>query len=51
MEIVIHNDEELSAALNRIEQLTGAPEGSAEERELVHLCLAVEVWQTKHRLG
>lgn len=51
MDVVIHNDEDLSAALDRIEELTGAPEGSPEESELVHICLAVEVWHTKHRLG
>ncbi|CAM5194503.1 Transcriptional regulator OS=Bosea thiooxidans OX=53254 GN=SAMN05660750_03304 PE=4 SV=1 [Bosea thiooxidans] len=42
---------EYDAAIDRIQALTGAPEGSPEEKELLKLVLAVEIWETKHRIG
>lgn len=47
----IQSQADYDAAIERIQELTGAPEGSMEEKELVKLVLAVEIWDTKHRIG
>lgn len=47
----IQSQADYDAALKRIQELTGAPEDSSEEKELVKLVLAVEIWATKHRIG
>lgn len=49
--ITISSDLDRQRAAERIEDLTGCLEGSAEERELIDLVLALEVWDTKHRIG
>ncbi|WP_173043529.1 hypothetical protein [Bosea sp. ANAM02] len=50
MEARIKSQAEYEAALERTEQLTGAPENTPEERALIQLVLDVEIWRTKHRL-
>lgn len=46
--VVINNVEEYEAATQEAQELNGAPEGSLEERRLVDLMLAIEIWDAKH---
>lgn len=50
MEAKIKSQAEYEAALDRIEQLTGAPEDTPEEHALIQLVLDVEIWRAKHQL-
>lgn len=50
MEAKIKSQAEYEAALERIEQLTGAAEDTPEERALIRLVLDVEIWRAKHQL-
>lgn len=50
MEAKIKTQADYEAALERIEQLTGAPEDTPEERMLIQLVLDVEIWRAKHQL-
>ncbi len=43
--LIIRNERELSAALERADELIGCPEGSKEERELEHISDAVDRYQ------
>lgn len=47
---MITNQAQYDAAMERIQILSGGPEGSPEERELVRLILDVEIWHSKHDL-
>ena len=46
--VVITNVEEYEAATREVQELTGAPEGTPEERRLIDLVLAIEMWDAKH---
>lgn len=46
--VVITTIEEYEAATAEVQELTGAPEGSLEERRLIDLVLAIEIWDAKH---
>lgn len=46
--VVITNVEQYEAATAEVQELTGAPEGSLEERRLIDLVLAIEIWDAKH---
>lgn len=46
--IVITTVEEYEAATQQVQELSGAPEGTPEERRLIELVLAIEVWDSKH---
>lgn len=50
MEAKIKSQADYEAALERIEQLTGALEDTPEERALIQHVLDVEIWRAKHRL-
>lgn len=42
---------EYAAAQERLAELAGCLEDTPEEHELIKLQLAVEVWETKKRIG
>ncbi|UZF90426.1 hypothetical protein [Bosea sp. NBC_00550] len=42
---------EYEAAKKRIVELAGCAEDTPEEHELINLQLAVEVWESKKRIG
>lgn len=46
--IVITTIKEYEAATQEVQELTGAPEGSLEERRLIDLVLAIEIWDASH---
>lgn len=46
-QITIETPADLARAEERIAELAGALEGTAEERELIATVLAVEIWQAK----
>lgn len=46
--VVITTVEEYEAATAEVERLSGAPEGTPEERQLIELILAIEIWDAKH---
>lgn len=46
--IVITTVEEYEAATREVHELTGAPEGTPEERRLIDLVLAIEIWDASH---
>lgn len=46
----IQSQADYEAAVKRIQELTGAPEDTPEERLLIQLVLAVEIWRTEHQL-
>lgn len=46
--VVITNVEEYEAATAEVQELTGAPEGTPEERRLIDLVLAIEIWDASH---
>lgn len=46
---MITSQAEYEAAVERIQELSGAPEGTPEEK-LIALVFDVEVWLSKHRL-
>lgn len=50
MKTTINSQSKYEAALARIEELTGALEGTPEERLLIQIVLDVEIWRAKHRL-
>ena len=50
MKVLLKTQADYNAAVDRIQELTGATEGSPEERLLIDLILAVEIWRSKHRL-
>ena len=50
MEAKFKSQADYEATLKRIEQLTGAPEDTPEERALIQLVLDVEIWRAKHQL-
>ncbi len=45
--IVITTVDEYEAATQEVQDLTGAPEGTPEERRLIDLVLAIETWDAK----
>lgn len=45
---VITTVEEYEAATREVQDLSGAPEGTPEERRLIELVLAIEIWDSKH---
>jgi hypothetical protein len=47
----IHSQAEYENALLLIQDLSGAPEDTPEERLLIRLVLAVEIWEAKHDLA
>jgi len=47
---MISTQVEYEAAMERIQELSGALEGTPEEKQLIQLVLDVEIWETKHRL-
>lgn len=47
---MITTQAEYEAAVERIQELSGAPEGTPEEKQLIQIILDVEIWETKHRL-
>lgn len=47
---MITSQAEYEAAVERIQELSGAPEGTPEEKLLIALVFDVEVWLSKHRL-
>ncbi|HEV7326590.1 MAG TPA: hypothetical protein VGN91_16130 [Bosea sp. (in: a-proteobacteria)] len=49
--ITIVSEDQRRRIQERIEELTGCREGTSEERELIDLTLAVEIWDAKHRKG
>lgn len=46
--IVITTIEQYEAATREVQELTGAPEGTAEERRLIDLVEAIEAWDATH---
>ena len=46
--ITITTVEEYEAATREVQELTGAPEGTPEERRLIDLVLAIEIWDASH---
>lgn len=46
--VVITTVEEYEAATREVQELTGAPEGTPEERRLIDLVLAIEIWDASH---
>ncbi len=46
--VVITNIEEYEAATAEVQRLSGAPEDTPEERRLIDLVLAIEIWDAKH---
>lgn len=46
--ITITTVEECEAATREVQELTGAPEGTPEERRLIDLVLAIEIWGARH---
>lgn len=46
--VVINNVEEYEAATAEVQRLSGAPEDTPEERRLIDLVLAIEIWDAKH---
>ncbi|MET3892760.1 hypothetical protein ABIE41_003836 [Bosea sp. OAE506] len=46
--VVITTVEEYEAATQEVQDLTGAPENTPEERRLIDLVLAIEIWDAKH---
>ncbi len=47
---MINTHAEYEAAVERVQELSGAPEDTPEEKQLIQLILDVEVWESKHRL-
>lgn len=48
--MVIRNEADYQAALQRREDLAGCLEDTPEERELIAVQLAIEVWETRMRM-
>lgn len=46
--VVITTVDEYEAATREVQELTGAPEDTPEERRLIDLVLAIEIWDMKH---
>ena len=46
--VVITNVQEYEAATQEVQDLSGALEGTPEERRLIDLVLAIEIWDAKH---
>ncbi len=46
--IIITTVEKYEAATAEVLRLSGAPEGSPEERLLIDLVLAIEIWDANH---
>lgn len=46
--IIITTVEEHEDATRDVQELTGAPEGTPEERRLIDLVLAIEIWDARH---
>ena len=46
--IAITTVEEYEAATAEVQRLTGAPEDTPEERRLIELVLAIEIWDANH---
>ncbi len=46
--VFITTVEEYEAATREVQELTGAPEDTPEERRLIDLVLAIEAWDAKH---
>lgn len=47
--VVITTVEDYEAATREVQELTGAPEGTPEERRLIDLVLAIEIWDAKYQ--
>lgn len=47
---MIKTQAEYEAAMERIQELSGAPEDTQEEKQLIQIILDVEIWTSKHRL-
>lgn len=48
--VMIKTQAEYEAAMERIQELSGAPEDTQEEKQLIQIILDVEIWTSKHRL-
>lgn len=48
MPITINTVEEYEAATAEVQRLAGSPEDTPEERRLIDLVAAIEVWDSKH---
>jgi len=48
---VIQNEADYQAAMQRREDLAGCLEDTPEERELIAVQLAIDVWETRMRMG
>lgn len=46
--VVITTVDEYEAATREVQALSGAPEDTPEERRLIDLVLAIEIWDAKH---
>lgn len=46
--VMINSVDEYEAATAEVQRLSGAPEDTPEERRLIELVLAIEVWDSKH---
>lgn len=46
--VVITTIEDYEAATAEVQRLSGAPEDTPEERRLIDLVLAIEIWDAKH---
>lgn len=49
--MVIQNEADYQAALQRREDLAGCLEDTPEEREMIAVQLAIDVWETRMRMG
>ncbi|MGO4171524.1 hypothetical protein [Bosea sp. TAF32] len=47
---MINTEAEYERAMEKIQELSGAPEDTREEKLLIALVFDVEVWLSKHRL-
>jgi len=48
---VIQSEADYQAAMQRREDLAGCLEDTPEERELIAVQLAIDVWETRMRMG
>ena len=48
---MIQNEADYQAAMQRREDLAGCLEDTPEERELIAVQLAIDVWETRMRMG